>query len=79
MGLLNWLNGGLEMGEAIEGMRALQDHNKALKRKYGINCPQCAVARPKAHPTILMPQQRCKVDGYRDSRPELTDEQWRDV
>jgi hypothetical protein len=67
------------MGDAIEGFRALKDRNKALRAKYGVNCPQCSVVRPKAHPTILMPQQRCKVDGYSDPRPELTDEQWRDT
>lgn len=64
------------MGEAIEDMRAVGDHRKALRARYGVNCPQCAVKRPKAHPSILLPQQRCRVDGYRDPRPELTNEQW---
>lgn len=64
------------MSDSIDAYKDLADHKKALKRKYGVNCPQCAIHRPRAHPTILLPQQRCKVDGYRDPRPELTDEQW---
>ena len=64
------------MSDAVETYRAMDDHRKAVRRTYGVNCPQCAVKRPRAHPTILLPQQRCRVDGYRDPRPELTNEQW---
>lgn len=63
------------MGDVGEMFNALKAYNRALRAKYGINCPQCKVARPKAHPSILLPQQRCKVDGYRDPRPYLTSEQ----
>jgi hypothetical protein len=56
--------------------RDMNDHRKALRAKFGVNCPQCAIKRPKAHPSILLPQQRCRVDGYVDPRPELPDEQW---
>lgn len=64
------------MSDAIDDMKALQGHKRALRAKYGINCPQCAIKRPKAPPSKLMPQQRCCIDGYRDARPELTYEQW---
>jgi hypothetical protein len=64
------------LSDTIDTFKVLKDHRKALRAKYGINCPSCAVARPKASPTILMPQQRCKVDGYRDARPDLTDAEW---
>lgn len=64
------------MSDMIDDFKAMGDHRKALRKTYGVACPQCAIKRPKAHPTILMPQQRCRVDGYRDPRPELTDEQW---
>jgi hypothetical protein len=67
------------MSEATEIFGILKDHKKALRAKYGINCPQCAIKRPKAHPTILLPQQRCRVDGYVDPRPELTNEEWGSV
>jgi len=67
------------MSETAELYKAMGDHKKALRAKYGVNCPQCAVKRPKAHPSILLPQQRCRVDGYIDPRPELTDEQYQDA
>lgn len=67
------------MSDTIDGYKDIANHRKALRAKYGVNCPECAKKRPKSNPTILLPQQRCKVDGYRDPRPELTDEQWSDV
>lgn len=67
------------MSDAIEGYKDLADHRKALRAKYGVECPKCKTLRPKTNASILLPQQRCKVDGYRDPRPELTDEQWSNV
>lgn len=67
------------MSDMAEDFKALKDHKKALRAKYGVECPECKKHRPRANATILMPQQRCRVDGYRDPRPELTDEQWRDA
>jgi len=64
------------MSDSIDGYRDIQAHKKALRAKYGVNCPVCARKRPKAHPSLLLPQQRCRVDGYTDPRPELTDEEW---
>jgi hypothetical protein len=61
-----------DMGILYNEMRA---ERKALRAKYGVACPQCTIVRPKALPSILLPQQKCKVDGYRDPRPRLTDEQ----
>lgn len=63
------------MSDVGEIYGALKDVTKARRRLFGVNCPQCAIKRPRAHPTILLPQQRCRVDGYRDPRPYLTDEQ----
>lgn len=53
----------------------MADLRKAKRAAFGVNCPSCATARPKANPSILLPGQRCRVDGYRDPRPELTTEQ----
>jgi len=64
------------MSEAIDDFRAIKDHKKRLRAAYGVECPECRRLRPKACATILLPQQRCRVDGHRDPRPELTDEQW---
>lgn len=67
------------MSEAIETYKAMGNHKKRLRDKYGVNCPACQEKRPKAHPSILLPQQRCRVDGYVDPRPELSDQQYGDA
>jgi hypothetical protein len=63
------------MSDTIDMFRALGDHRQAIRKAFGAPCPQCNVKQPKRQPTILLPQQRCKVDGYRDPRPYLTSEQ----
>lgn len=56
------------MSDMIDAFRDLRDYRKHRRATLGIDCPQCAVARPRAHPSKLLPGQRCKVDGYRDPR-----------
>jgi hypothetical protein len=67
--------GGTAEGVAVSDMgddfKALREYRKQQRAEHGVLCPQCKIARPKAHPTILMPGQRCRVDGYRDPRPRL--------
>lgn len=58
------------MSETVEIYKAMNEHRKMLRAKYGVNCPACKRHRPKASPSILLPQQRCRIDGYRDPRPE---------
>lgn len=58
-------------GDMGELWNDLKDERRERREKYGVNCPTCPVQRPKAHPTILLPQQRCKVCGYRDPRPRI--------
>lgn len=59
------------MGDMGDVFRDMRDHRRELRSKYGVECPQCKIVRPKANPSILLPQQRCRVDGYRDPRPRL--------
>lgn len=61
-----------DMGELYNDMR---DERRALRSKFGIDCPRCNIKQPKRTPSILLPGQRCKVDGHRDPRPRLTDEE----
>lgn len=63
------------MSDTGEVFRAMDALRKSLRATYGVECPQCKVKRPKSNATILLPQQRCRLDGYVDPRPELTDEQ----
>lgn len=67
------------MGDMGDDFRAMKEYRKELRRKYGVECPQCKIKRPKTNATILLPGQKCKVDGYRDPRPELTKEQTGEV
>ncbi len=57
------------MSDMIDMFRELKAYRKMERERLGVNCPKCAEVRPKAHPSKLMPGQRCKVDGYRDPRP----------
>lgn len=51
--------------------RDLREAKRKHRATYGIECPECKRLRPKTNASILLPQQRCKVDGYRDTRPRV--------
>lgn len=63
------------MGDMGDAFKEYREAKRELLAKHGVDCQRCAIARPKACPSILLPQQQCRVDGYRDPRPALTDEQ----
>lgn len=67
------------MSEMADVFGAMKDHKKRLRAKYGVPCPECQRRLPKANPSILLPQQMCRIHKYRDPRPELTSEQWSQV
>ncbi len=67
------------MSDECEVFNAIKDHKKRLRAKYGIPCPECVKKLPKACPTILLPQQRCRIHKYVDQRPELTDAQYQNA
>lgn len=57
------------MSDYGDQCRELRDAKREARTKYGVPCPVCIEKLPRAHPTILLPQQRCKIHGYRDPRP----------
>lgn len=57
-----------DMGELFNDLRA---HRRQLRAEHGTPCPVCREKLPKAHPSILLPGQRCRIHGYRDPRPRL--------
>ncbi|MFG1429354.1 hypothetical protein [Roseixanthobacter glucoisosaccharinicivorans] len=59
-----------DMGELYSALRAERRDRRA---RFGVNCPRCREKQPKRTPSILLPGQRCKVDGYRDPRPSEAD------
>jgi hypothetical protein len=57
------------MGDVGDTFNALRDAKRAIRDKYGAPCPECRAKLPRAHPSILLPQQVCRIHGYRDPRP----------
>lgn len=49
--------------------REIRDRRREVRAKFGVPCPECVRLLPKACPTILLPQQRCRIHKYRDPRP----------
>lgn len=62
------------MGDMGDTFREHREAMKDRRRRLGRACPECQAKRPKAHPSILLPGQRCKVDGYRDPRSRETEQ-----
>lgn len=56
------------MGDMGDDFRAHREHKRQQRAQHGRECPRCKEVRPKAHPSILLPGQRCRVDGYVDPR-----------
>lgn len=56
------------MGDMGDVFRAMKETRKRDRAKYGVSCPICVAKRPKAHASILLPQQRCRVCRYVDPR-----------
>ena len=49
--------------------RDLREERRRVRAEHGKPCPVCVEKLPRAHPSILLPQQRCKIHGYLDPRP----------
>lgn len=57
-------------GEFWSDVRAAR---KDERNRLGVECPECIRLLPKASPSILLPQQRCRIHNYRDPRPRNTE------
>ena len=56
--------------------RDIREDRKAARAKHGVPCPECVSLLPKASPSILLPGQRCKIHGYRDTRQRTKDTEY---
>ena len=56
--------------------RDLREAKKEARRLHGRPCPECRRLLPRASPTILLPQQRCKIHGYRDPRERMEETEY---
>lgn len=61
------------MGDMGDLYNAVRDDRREKRARLGVNCPKCNELQPKRIPTILLPGQRCRVDGYRDPRQRSED------
>lgn len=55
-------------GDTADDFRVFKEFRKQQRRLFGVECPGCPKVQPKRDPTILLPGQRCRVCGYRDTR-----------
>lgn len=49
--------------------KEFRDAMREKRASHGRPCPECVRKLPKASPSILLPQQRCRIHNYRDPRP----------
>jgi hypothetical protein len=57
------------MGDMGDLYNDLREERRKRRAKLGVDCPNCRIKQPKRTPSILLPGQRCRVDGYIDPRP----------
>lgn len=60
-------------GDEGDYWRDVKEARRRERDKHGIECVGCMAKEPNRNPTILMPQQKCRVCGYRDPRKEGKD------
>ena len=56
--------------------REIKEARRDARANHGVNCQKCVELLPKANPSILLPQQVCKIHGYRDPRPRTEDTEY---
>ena len=56
--------------------RDIREARSEARRLHGVPCPDCVRLLPKACPSILLPEQRCRIHGYRDPRKRTRDTEY---
>lgn len=64
------------MGDIGDLCRDIKEGRRAARAKHGVPCPMCVEKLPKASPSILLPEQRCKIHGYRDPRQRTAETEY---
>lgn len=59
------------MGDEGDLWKAVKAQRAKDRAEHGIDCPGCIANHPKRIPTRLLPQQRCRVCGYKDGRSRM--------
>lgn len=56
------------MGDYGDLCRDMKEFKRDRRARFGVDCPECIRLLPKANPSILLPQQRCRIHNYQDLR-----------
>jgi hypothetical protein len=64
------------MSDYGELCKDIRDARRDARSKHGEPCPECIQLLPKASPSILLPQQRCKIHNYRDPRQRTSETEY---
>ena len=65
------------MGDMGDDWKDHREYNRLKREKFGVPCPQCTTLQPKRQPTIMLPGQKCNVDGYVDRRHASIMKDWK--
>jgi len=64
------------MSEYGDLCRDIKEARRQARAKHGVPCPMCVELLPRANPTILLPEQRCKIHKYKDPRPRTRETEY---
>lgn len=53
------------MGDMGDDYRAWREEKRKARKEQGIRCEECMRLLPKAHPSILLPGQKCSMHNFR--------------
>lgn len=65
-----------EVSDYGDMCKDIREERRRVRDKFGVPCAVCREKLPRAHPSILLPQQRCKIHGYRDPRPRTEESEY---
>lgn len=61
------------MSDYGDQCRELREARRRVRHKHGVPCPECIRLLPRANPSILLPQQTCRIHKYKDPRERTID------
>lgn len=61
------------MSDMGDDFRALREWRQDLRRRFAVPCQDCRRLLPRAHPSLLLPGQKCRMHAFRAPRSEAYD------
>ena len=60
------------MGDTGDDYRAWKEAKRRYRKEHGVLCEDCIRLLPKAHPSILLPGQKCRMHPFKAPKKEVT-------